>query len=250
VRLSHRFSQSPSRKFASAREIVGSVVVPKTLTHTHSAIQKLLHRDETRRKRQSADPSFMGAPVFESPTERRRLRILNALFLALERCGGSPWTRGSDARELGVLIGDVLVSFKLDRIQTRGSSPSTCAPEGKGNSYDGLRLELERWSLSMAEPPSWADSKGVQLESILTEICVEMLVSAELLLRHGMQERYDDLVAERNRLLENARVIAEQEEQARVAGIEREKQRRLEQLLDEATMASGRGSACLRPRGS
>lgn len=58
--------------------------------------------------------------------------------------------------------------------------------------------------------PSWEESDGSQLESILSEICFEILVSAEVLLRRATQERYRDLAAQRQRSLEKARVTAEQ----------------------------------------
>ena len=58
----------------------------------HSQIQKLLNADDVREQKQRASPypSSWDAPIFRSAFEKRRLRILNALFTCLMRCGMTP----------------------------------------------------------------------------------------------------------------------------------------------------------------
>jgi hypothetical protein len=55
----------------------------------HSQIQTLLDADDVREQKQraSAYPSSWEAPIFRSVFEKRRLRILNALFTCLTRSG-------------------------------------------------------------------------------------------------------------------------------------------------------------------
>lgn len=43
-------------------------------------------------------------PIFDTAFEQRRLRFLNALFLAVARCGGKPVIEGREAREISVTI--------------------------------------------------------------------------------------------------------------------------------------------------
>jgi hypothetical protein len=63
-------------------------------------------QDEARREKQksSAYTFSWDKPIFESPFELRRLRVLNALFLVLARCGGKSEVRGHDARQITVTI--------------------------------------------------------------------------------------------------------------------------------------------------
>ena len=55
----------------------------------HSQIAKLLAADEERIRKQQASPwpSSWDGPIFNTPFEARRLRILNAMFICLTRCG-------------------------------------------------------------------------------------------------------------------------------------------------------------------
>ena len=86
------------------RKIIGKVTVARALTARHPATERLISEDEARRHKQlSATYTFSWeAPVFDSPFEQRRLRFLNALFLALARCGGKPEVRGREAREISI----------------------------------------------------------------------------------------------------------------------------------------------------
>ncbi|MGE3148208.1 hypothetical protein [Pseudorhodoplanes sp.] len=51
------------------------------------AIVKLLQRDESIRQKMATGSYYFDRRLFESAFERRRLRILNAIFLAFARTG-------------------------------------------------------------------------------------------------------------------------------------------------------------------
>jgi hypothetical protein len=72
----------------------------------HRFIAKLLENDEVRRQKAATEKyvSSWDLPLFDPPFEKRRLRLINAIFTALERCGMKPWLRGKEARDLGVHI--------------------------------------------------------------------------------------------------------------------------------------------------
>jgi len=82
----------------------------------YPAIAGLLKRDDRRREKYRETGWSWYAPVFEQPLHRRRLLILNSLFLALaaQRCSASE--RGDTGNELSITIGDT--GFDID------SSPS------------------------------------------------------------------------------------------------------------------------------
>jgi hypothetical protein len=99
------------------RKLIGKISVPKALTAPHPAIARLITQDDARRqKQQTASYTFSWeAPVFDSPFQQRRLRFLNALFLATARCGGKPQVGGREAREISIVVHQTGVAVSLDR---------------------------------------------------------------------------------------------------------------------------------------
>jgi hypothetical protein len=83
----------------------------------HSAIERLLKEDEKRREKQSTDRYVMSweKPVFDSPFEHRRLRILNSLFFAVAKMNGRPSVRGHEARDIGISFFQQHLQLALDR---------------------------------------------------------------------------------------------------------------------------------------
>ena len=216
-----------------ARTIVGRVSYP-SLAKLHPATTKLLQQDERRRAKQAASswPSTLYTPFFDTAPDKRRLRIMNALFLALARCGCRPSTSRRESYELSTLIGDVAMPFVLAPLgfNHRERDRSGKVFENKG------RVLLE---LSWYEPPSeivtrWEDRDDLPLEMQLTEITVELLVAGEWGLRDKAQrqhayrlERKTAAEAELRRREEEAR----RKEEERVA---KAAQARREQLFLEA----------------
>src|SRR6185295_14421040 len=107
---------------------LGKVPVPRSLAKTHPQVAALLAKDEKLQQKAAESPylsSFYQAR-FDSPPERRRLRIINGIFLAAASVGGGGSARGDQAEELYLYIGDAHVSFKLEYpSQSRGRRSST-----------------------------------------------------------------------------------------------------------------------------
>src|SRR5919197_2519873 len=78
---------------ARIAEAVGQVTVPRKVSNWHPAIDRLLKEDEKRREKQLTDPYPMSwdKPRFDSPSERRRLGILNSLFFTVAKMNGKPF---------------------------------------------------------------------------------------------------------------------------------------------------------------
>ena len=83
---------------------LGKVRFVRDFGSAHNLIRHLLDEDELRRLKPS-DAHYRlrySDPFFDSPFERRRLRILNSLFLALNKAGYQSWLNDPQARNIGV----------------------------------------------------------------------------------------------------------------------------------------------------
>ena len=114
------------------RKIIGKVSVGKVTTVQHPAISRLIAEDGVRRQKQpkASYISSSDKPVFDSSFEQRRLRLLNALFIATAKCGGRPEVDGRDAREIRMKIHQTTVPVSLDR-------SSAARGKGTGQGHHG-----------------------------------------------------------------------------------------------------------------
>ncbi len=102
---------------AQAAALVAKAPLPLRDSHGwHSQIQKLLSADDERARKQRADPypSSWNAPIFNTPFEVRRFRILNALFVCLTRCGMWPSISDKYGRDVSITVGTTSVPLVLD----------------------------------------------------------------------------------------------------------------------------------------
>jgi hypothetical protein len=108
---------SDSTPDARIAQTVEHVAVPYNVRTWHPTIDRLLKEDEKHREKQLSDPHPMSwnKPLFDTPFERRRLRILNSLFLAVARMNGKPSVYGRDAREIRISFFQQHIQLTLDR---------------------------------------------------------------------------------------------------------------------------------------
>jgi hypothetical protein len=204
----------------------------------HTLIEKLLTVDEERRHKQAEAHyvSSWDAPLFDSPFEKRRLKILSALFRCLSWCGMTPSVSGRHGRDVSVKVGDTRVSFTLDSAQAE----KQIERERQGWSFearhpkDRIRLSLTTWRYPRHETRSWQDTDKARLETQLREIAVEMIVSAEQAYRDGVVQLREWRI-ERKAALEEAerQRIAEEARRRRELQVQREQQR-VDHLLGQA----------------
>lgn len=205
--------------------------VPSRAALTHPSIRKLLEEDALRRKKQLLDRYTYSwdKPRFDSPVEKRRLKILSALFIALARSGATPWLRNyrHDPLEFGVRVGHQQVIFDLTPIVEGKQSKEDTTP-------DLLRLSIKRWRGRDEVHRSWQDDSDTKLEDHLTTIAVELLVSGELMYRESVQSFHSWRI-ERKRNLEECirreKEEAERRERERLAALQ---QARIDRLMKEA----------------
>jgi hypothetical protein len=201
------------------RRRLGKVTVPRNFTRTHPVIARLLAKDEATRQKRATDRYYWREPKFETAFERRRLRVLNGLFLAAASVGGGGWVMGDEAREVSLHVGDARVGFELDHGKRKGRGTAQIVTDANEKLFLTIPLH-NRGPLDV--PTQWSDEDGSPLEDRITDIIVGMVVAGEHLHRHWVAEQ---LAWEQQRRDEAAR-----EERKRVEAAERRERERLDAI--------------------
>ena len=117
------FEESIERVRERIAKTVGKLTVPREVRIWHPTLDKLLKEDEQRRERQRASsfPSSWDAPRFDTPFERRRLRVLNTLVLAAGTINGKASISDHEGRNIHLSFHQRDVAIHVDRPKrTRG----------------------------------------------------------------------------------------------------------------------------------
>ena len=109
------FTESLEQARESIKKAVSKISVPRAVRIWHPAIDRLLKEDDRRREAQRSDSYSWDKPLFDSPTEQRRLRLLNGLFFGVARMNGKPRINGREARDIYLSIYTQGVFIDLDR---------------------------------------------------------------------------------------------------------------------------------------
>jgi len=174
------FAESLSEVTLRAQKLLGKIIVAKTLANPHPLIATMLADDEKCRQALIDQPYAWRKPRFEDPLARRRLKILNAVFLMVSKAGFKPSLRGDEAEESGVIVGNINVSFKLTQIEQKLRAAKGKATPPKPR----LQFEIPNWTKNNVFPVNlWCDSEEAPLESHLPEIATSLLVAGEMLYR-------------------------------------------------------------------
>ncbi len=214
---------------------IGKVVAGRLSGSKHPVTQQLLEEDYARRLKQAASTYtyWLEDPFFDDQIDQRRLRILNALFLAVSRCGGKPDVSTKDGLKVAFGIHQAHIYAKLDLAsgsidQMRRAEEKPPKPSSK------LRFGICRNFDRTDDIIAWQDDETGPIETHLGEIAVEIVKQAEIQYRESCLDDFDWRVgrkaeleeAERQRILEAERRERERQEQLEKARVER--------LLDEA----------------
>jgi|SRR5580704_1292781 hypothetical protein len=232
----------PAPEFVEAMEavreriakFVSKLTVPRDIAIWHPAIDRLLKEDEKRREKQLAAryPMSWDNPLFDASIGRRRLRILNTLFLATARMNGKPTISGRDARSIHLTFYQQHVGIRLDR--PRRPSRPTHTEQGKEPTDTKLCLSILESLGSDKERTIWQDDECGKLESRLGEIATQLILTAELQHRETAIRRYQWRVerkAQREQEERERKLKAERTERERRKRLERA---RIERLLRDA----------------
>ena len=227
--------QEKIKKIAAASP---TFAVPKTLTNAHPIIAAWLE-DERRtatRRRQWGEPDFSAIFKKADPAlEKRRWRILSALFKALERHGFKVATEQGRLHEVSVSVGQERIGFRLfERVrqyrveltEKEKKDPSNVAYGRKWTQKKEPTGELI-FKIDAGLPGGvqheWRDTPEGQIEDQIATIVTGFVIAAELLRQRRLER------AEQERIRWEAMQRQWQEEQARKAEAER-----VARLVEEA----------------
>lgn len=207
---------------------IGKIKVPREVRVWHPAIQRLLNEDEERRRRQPLRP--WEKPLFDAALDRRRLRLLNSLFVATDKFNGKP-SRERDTNKtiIGFYRYGVTIVFAPTKRPNRGPTP-------KDKPLDNdLTLSILEGFHSALEVRSWSDSAEQKLENQLAGIATEIVLYAEVLYRAGAVHQYEWCVKQKADLEERRRRAEVASEKAEIERIKRLEQAKIDRLLLDAT---------------
>lgn len=217
------------------RIALGKIRSVKTLDHPHIAIRKLLKADDERRQKQlqSRYPMPWDGPIFETPFEQRRLRILSSILMAVAKAGARPAIRGREARDITLHVFDQVVGLELDALDsfTRSRQYEPFRPR---EPRARMRLVIPRSPGTEKERWHWEDADARKIENDIEEIAVRLILAAEIQYREGRVSSHKWRLTRRAQIIEEdrlAREKAEREERERQETLEQE---RVDKLLQEA----------------
>jgi len=209
-----------------ARASEAALLVPARLLRPHTVIASWLteHEQKKRQARSERDPwrRNLYDPGDFSETDRRKHRILDTLFKAIERQGGKV-----KQGERGILFAEILgekVEFQVREKQKQERRPLTDnekrwkSPGDKDWKKDlvpagWLVFEIKTWQWPNALPRQWLESEKQPMDGMLPDILATFVAAGPLL----VQQRKDREAAERERQLAEQRRYEEQRRRKRDA---------------------------------
>lgn len=209
-------------------KMVYKVSCPSTINRVHPLIKKLLDQDDERREKYGNSPYLWEKPRFDTPIDKRRLRILNAIFLSMQaiRCKPSMTTSkySDDNRDASIIVGDQSISFTLKEVESR--------QKNKKQTKEQLTLTIN--SRYSEVKRSWIDNDERKIEKILSEIVVELIMTGEIHYREHVLHQYNWKVERKAELEEEERQRVLKEEQLARELKEKRESKRIENLLAQA----------------
>lgn len=209
-------------------KMVGKVVCSNTFDKVHPLIQNLLNQDEERRREYQDRGYSWNKPIFDTAIQKRRLRILNAVFLCTQSLGFKPSMTTSkycdDNREAHIRVGEHSVGFTLKETDIRRQSSK------KNN--DRLCLTIQSQSEDITK--EWLDATNSKIEKLLTDIVIEILLTGEIHYRESAIRSYEWKVKRKQELEEEERQRIIDDEHKATQLREKQEKERIDNLLNQA----------------
>jgi hypothetical protein len=224
------FEEDMSSVEVRARKLVGRVRYLRKFEPAHPLIAKLLARDDENRKEFLKSGFSWYAPKFDSGIERRRLLIINSLFVAAQRIGCSASMNTSryrqdpgSERDLCIKAGERYTYFTVEPLVQK-----------KEQKEELLKLSFGTARNRTKSDKSWLDGDERALQDKLNDVLVEILTSAEIAHRESLV-RHREWIIER-KVTAQAEIKRRAEETERKAKelAEKRAQGRIDHLLAQA----------------
>lgn len=211
--------------------LVGKVTYPIIGKNVHSITKKLLDQDEKRRREMEVDGYTWNKPKFDTQIEKRRLRIINAIFLKMQQLGCRPYMSAGkyeDHKDASVHVGNQHVRIHIETIEhpPRGRHKVMKKPY--------IKLTVKGGGRSNRDEMVWQDNDGSRLESHLTDIIIELLMASEQQYRDHLQWQYTWSVQSREERLERETLQRIEAERLFKEQCEKEEKERIDNLLFQA----------------
>ena len=227
------FSESEEQLTKRVEKLIGSVSVPRNLDRPHHQIGRLLKEDEMRRQEQSKANyvSLSNRPLFESPFERRRLRLLSGLFTSLQVHGMYVIARKKDPDYFEITVGEQMIAITADH--------PGISRYGWRHSSDAVRsatapMTVEIRGNSSTARKKWVDQPDDPVERQATDIVVSIIVLAELNYRQKEVGHHKWLVQRKQQIIEGRRQRHEEAIRAAAEARVKAEKARVDRLLGEA----------------
>lgn len=215
---------------ARAEALLSCCRVPKGLQAPHRLVAELLDEDTALRKAIETDRIAWQRPRFDSPLASRRIRIANALFIAMAHAGSRASVRSKDLDKVAFLVGDTVVGVAIgtSRKKVPAARSARTAPG------DRITLDATGWPHLPGVPSTWSETDAEPFEAWILGIARDLLVMGELAYRAAVRQQHEWRLEHRQRLEVEAREARERmEREERERRLRQEAERR-EWLLRQA----------------
>ena len=185
---------------AQELQAIGKASVPHTLDRPHKGLVQILKQEQRRRDKNAEREWTFDEPRFDNPLAKRRLRIFNALFLALSKRGhdGGAYERDGEIHA-GAAIGDTHVGLDIGIVGSHRTARQhgylRPAPDQPASTPLALRIDP---GFDRKNTVSWQDDGDAKLESRIAEIAAAVIVAGEKKFRLSLREAEER--AERERI--------------------------------------------------
>lgn len=184
---------------------LGRVATSRDLQKPHVGLVQLLKREKQRREKAAANRWYWNGPVFDTPLGQRKLKLLNGLFLGLERrdhSGSASEHRGELSS--GCQIGDMFLglTFTIMGKHRTEMISGYHRPARDLPSSTLLCLSLNH-KFRTPVTAQWRDDSDGKLETKLAQIAADLIVAGEAAFRQGLIEAVEH--EERARRFEDER---------------------------------------------
>ncbi len=207
-------------------------VVQRNLNNPHPAVGKLLAKDAERRAAAAARTyvSLWDAPLYDSPLQQRRLRLISCILATTARCGcrAETWAQQDKSKpveEFSVIVGDTRVRLLVSAVEPKGrqgGAEATGRPRAPT-----LRVELGDGARV------WVDVDAGD-GAVVREIAVAAVLKGEEDLRAAAASRHAWWLGRREAIIERHRKEAEEAARKELEKLAELERLRVERLLGEA----------------
>lgn len=188
-------------------------------------IDRLLKEDGKRREKQLSESYTFSwdKPRFDSPLDRRRLRILNSLFFAVAKMNGKASVLGRETLDIGISFFQQHLPLSLE-IPKKPTYRAQIADKAEESSDMRLCLSLLTGLGSEEALPTWQNDDARKLETQITAIAIQVVLTAETKHRENALHQHKWLIKRRAQIEEERLKRKLEAERA-----EKERQKRIEQ---------------------